>query len=105
MSCAIQIVAGPALTGLVMTSKARRRALISCSGRCTRSKYLETAWKPSLVVIAVLDSCSSCCKTGSGCLVANVSAGKNNTGKLFANAVPAAVIRLADPGPADVEHA
>lgn len=101
----MQIVVGPALAGLVITSKARIRALMSCSGRCTRSKYLETAWKPSLVVIAALDSCSSCCKTGSGCLVANVSAGRNNTGKLFASAVPAAVIRLAEPGPADAEHA
>ena len=44
---------------------------------------------------------STCCKTGSGNLFANVSPGKNNIGIRLLIATAAAVIILVDPGPTD----
>ena len=78
---------------------------ISCSGLVTLSQYFVTALKASFVVTDRLFVCSTCCNTGSGCLVANVSPGSRSTGILFAVAVPAAVSILAAPGPTDVVQA
>src|SRR5699024_5517603 len=72
-----------------------------CSGRVIRSQYLVTGLKASLVVTARLSLCSSCCRTGSGCLEAKVSAGNTSSGILLTVAVAQAVTMLAAPGPTD----
>ena len=76
-------------------------ALMSCSGLWMRSQYLTTGLKASLVVVARLLDCSSCCSTGSGCLEANVSAGNTSSGMLLTVAVAHATTMLAEPGPTD----
>ena len=45
--------------------------------------------------------CSTCCSTGSGARLANVSPTSSNTGSRFACATPAAVTMFSAPGPID----
>ena len=61
-----------------------------------------TGLKESLAVIPGLEKCSTCCKTGSGILLANVSPGKNKIGNLLLIATAAAVTRFVDPGPTEL---
>ena len=45
--------------------------------------------------------CSTCCNTGSGIRLANVSPGKKRIGNLLLIATAAAVIIFVDPGPTE----
>ena len=91
----------PVSEGSVRTRIALISAVMSCSGRVILSQYLHTGLNASLVVVARLLLCSNCCRTGSGCLEAKVSAGNTRSGILFTVAVAQAVTMLAAPGPTD----
>src|SRR6056300_517065 len=72
-----------------------------CSGLVILSKYLITGLNPSFCVIPGLLKCSTCCNTGSGILLANVSPGKKSIGSLLLIATAAAVIIFVEPGPTE----
>ena len=91
----------PVSAGSVSTRIALISAVISCSGRVILSQYLHTGLNASFVVVARLLLCSSCCRTGSGCLEAKVSAGNTRRGMLFTVAVAHAVTMFAAPGPTE----
>ena len=60
-----------------------------------------TGLKASLTVIVGSPKCSTCCSTGSGIRLWNVSPASNSTGSRLAWATPAAVTMLSAPGPID----
>ena len=91
----------PVLAGSVSTRMALSMALMSCSGRTTRSQYRHTGRKASLVDRLRSWVCSTCWSTGSGWRQAYTSPGRISTGMLLAVAVAAAVTMLAAPGPTE----
>ena len=95
----------PVSAGSVRTRIALINAVITISGRITRSQYLHTGRNASLVETAKDALCSNCCSTGSGCLEAKVSAGNTRRGILFTVAVAQAVTILAAPGPTEEAQA
>ena len=95
----------PVSAGSVSTRMALIRAVISCSGRATRSQYLQTGRNASFVVMPRQEGCSICCSTGSGWRVEKASPGKSSSGILLTVAQAAAVTMLAAPGPIDEAQA
>ena len=94
----------PVSAGSVSTRIAFSRADASCSGRLTRSKYLERGRKASLTVTSPAYGCSSSWSTGLETRVAKVPDGSNSTGIRLIVASAAPVSMLVDPGPTDAVH-
>ena len=61
-----------------------------------------TGLKASFCVIPGLLKCSTCCKTGSGILLAKLSPGNKSNGSLLLIATAAAVTILVEPGPTEL---
>ena len=94
----------PVSAGSVSTRMAASRAEASCSGRFTRSKYLERGRNASLTVTSPAYGCSSSCRTGLEARVAKVPDGNSSTGIRLIVASAAPVSMLVDPGPTDAVH-
>ena len=95
----------PVSAGSVSTRIASSAADTSCSGREIRSKKRDTGRKQSLTDTVASCGASSCCSTGCGARVANVSLGSRRTGSRLIVASAAPVTMLVAPGPTDVVHA
>ena len=95
----------PVSAGSVSTRIAERAASISCSGRSTRAKKRDTGRRQSLTDTFASCATSSCCSTGCGPRVANVSPGSSSTGSRLTVASAAPVTMLVAPGPTDDVHA
>jgi hypothetical protein len=98
-------VTAPVSAGSVSTRIASSAALTICSGRSMRSKKRDTGLKQSLTESVASCGASSCCRTGCGARVANVSPGSSRTGSRLTVASAAPVTMLVAPGPTDVVHA
>ena len=98
-------VTAPVSAGSVSTRIASSAAGTSCSGRSIRSKKRDTGFKQSLTDSVASCGASSCCSTGCGARVANVSPGRSSTGRRLIVASAAPVTMLVAPGPTDVVQA
>ena len=95
------MVAGPQSAGSSISWIACGRDARICSGLVILSKYFDTDLKESFAVSMGELKFSTCCKTGSGKRLANVSPGKSNIGRRLLIATAAAVTIFVAPGPTD----
>ncbi len=93
--------AGPQSAGSSSMAIASGSDWITCSGRVIRSQYRTTGRNASFTVVEGSPKCSTCCSTGSGSRLWNVSPESSSTGSRLASATPAAVTRFRAPGPID----
>src|SRR5580765_101502 len=92
---------GPQSAGSSNVATACGSECTTCSGLTMRSQYRVTALKASLTVSEGSWKCSTCCSTGSGIRLRNVSPEISNSGSRLEWATAAAVTMFVAPGPID----